>query len=73
MLTLGRSELAGGHAEHPRVPRGYARGIRVGVPMRKRQTNIECDPPDYPTANYTAERLDTYSSTLFGFAAGFMF
>lgn len=34
----------------------------VRVYQRKGQTNIGCDPVDYPTAEYIANHLDTYSS-----------
>ncbi|KAF7977403.1 hypothetical protein HWV62_4035 [Athelia sp. TMB] len=33
----------------------------VRVYQRKGQTNIGCDPPDYPTATYIADHLDSYS------------
>src|ERR1700685_3732359 len=35
----------------------------VRVYQRKGETNIGCDPPNYPTANYIQSHLDTYSST----------
>ena len=34
--------------------------VRVYKP--KGQTNIGCDPPNFPTANYIQNHLDTYSS-----------
>ena len=34
----------------------------VRVYQRKGETNIGCDPPNYPTANYIQSHLDTYSS-----------
>jgi hypothetical protein len=34
----------------------------VRVYQRKGQTNIGCDPPGYPTADYISRHLDTYSS-----------
>ena len=34
----------------------------VRVYQRKGQTNIGCDPPNFPTANYIQNHLDTYSS-----------
>jgi len=37
----------------------------VRVYQRKGQTNIGCDPPNYPTANYIQRHLDTYSSAFF--------
>lgn len=34
----------------------------VRVYQRKGQTNIGCDPPDYPTAKYIADHMDAYTS-----------
>lgn len=34
----------------------------VRVYQRKGETNIGCDPPNYPTANYIQSHLDTYSN-----------
>jgi beta-glucan synthesis-associated protein KRE6 len=34
----------------------------VWVYQRKGQTNIGCEPPGYPTVDYTSRHLDTYSS-----------
>jgi beta-glucan synthesis-associated protein KRE6 len=34
----------------------------VRVYQRKEQTNIGCDPPGYPTADYINRHPDTYNS-----------
>ncbi|KAI0659067.1 beta-glucan synthesis-associated [Cubamyces menziesii] len=34
----------------------------VRVYQRKGQTNIGCDPPDYPTAKYIADHMDAYTN-----------